>query len=59
MPKAQKRGGSSKKIGRDKKYCEAYRARARREENKEKKIKRHLKKYPEDNVARMALDSIW
>ncbi len=41
MPKTQKAGGGSKKIGRDKKKCERYKLARTREKNKERKKLRY------------------
>ncbi len=41
MPKTQKVGGGSKKIGRDKKKCERYKLARKREKNKERKKLRY------------------
>lgn len=43
MAKSQAKGGGAKKIGRHKTHCAKYKAEGRREKNKAKKIKKHLK----------------
>lgn len=46
------RGGKKgRKIGRNKKSCELYRAQHRRERNKIRKIKKYLKRHPNDKQA--------
>jgi len=50
-----KGGKKSRKIGRDKKDCERYRARGIREKNKRRKLTRHVALYPNDKVAAVAL----
>lgn len=49
-----KSGGGAKKIGRNKKWCEAYILRRQRDKNKERKLKRHLKRHPSDLLAARA-----
>ena len=44
MPKQQKVGGGSKKIGRSKKKCEIYRLENRREKNKKLRQERRERK---------------
>lgn len=47
-----KKGKSgNKKHGRMKKWCEAYRARHQREKNKLIRLRKHLLKHPNDQVA--------
>ena len=43
--------GKSKKMGRNKNACAAYRSSNRREKNKARKVKRHLTRFPGDKVA--------
>ena len=43
MAKDQKKGGGAKKIGRHKAHCQRYKLENRREKNKIKKMKKHLK----------------
>ena len=45
-----KKSGGSKKIGRNKKWCETYQMRGTREINKLKKIRRHLRRHPHDGI---------
>lgn len=49
----------ARKVGRNKIKCANYRARFRREKNKERKIKKHLKRHPADAVAGEALKRVW
>lgn len=49
-------GGKSKKAGRCKLVCRAYAAFNRRERNKVVKLNRHLKRFPDDNCAKVAAD---
>ena len=44
-----------RKGGRNRRWCEVYRKIGRREVNKVKKIRRHLKRFPNDGVAERAL----
>ena len=44
----RKKGKKNRKHGRNRKFCERYRAENRRERNKRKKQIRHLKKHPND-----------
>jgi len=55
MGEKSKSGGGSTKVGRDKKKCERYKNMGRREINKMRKIKNHLKNYPNDKVAQGVL----
>lgn len=54
----QEKGGGARKYDRNRKWCQAYRAEYRRESNKRRKLQRHLKHYPHDNVARMRLEAL-
>lgn len=45
---SKQKGGGSKKIGRNKKWCEVYKTSGRRIKNKRKKLARHLKEHPDD-----------
>ena len=47
-----------RKIGRNAKYCEVYRQLNTRLKNKLKKIRRHIKKFPEDRLAASALQRL-
>jgi len=53
-----KGGKKNRKHGRNKVWCAQYRMRGTRERNKIRKLKRHLKKYPNDSVAKGLLGSI-
>ncbi len=44
-----------KKAGRNRKWCEAYRLFGQRERNKLRKVRRHVKRFPDDGVAKRAL----
>ena len=44
MAGKQKKGGSAKKHGRNRQWCESYRARGTREKNKRAKMERHLRR---------------
>lgn len=44
-----------KKGGRNRKWCETYRLVGQREVNKLRKIRRHIKRFPDDGVAKQAL----
>ena len=50
MPQ-NKGGKKARKIGRNKKWCEAYRSREQREVNKARGVLRHLIHHPGDNRA--------
>lgn len=59
MAKKQKQGKrSSRKVGRNKSWCQAYRAGCRREINKKRKLRRHLRRFPTDLNAKKALDRL-
>lgn len=44
-----------RKGGRNREWCRAYRARGQREINKVRKMKKHLKRFPNDGVTERAL----
>lgn len=48
-------GKKGRKLGRNEKWCQAYRTRGQREKNKARKLRRHLKRHPEDLQAVAAL----
>jgi hypothetical protein len=48
----QRKGGGSRKIGRNKKKCERYRLEGRREKNKRRKQLRLQKKYAKNKARR-------
>lgn len=50
--KARRGGKKNRKWGRNKKFCERYRAEGRREINKAARLARHLKHHPNDLQAR-------
>lgn len=56
----KKRDKSNKnaKYGRNKSWCNAYRASCRREINKRRKVRRHIRRHPNDREAQKALDRI-
>jgi hypothetical protein len=49
-------GGKSSKAGRNSPFCKAYKASNRREHNKVRKLKKHLKVHVEDIIASEAVD---
>lgn len=53
---ARKTGKKNRKFGRNKLGCKAYLSAARREHNKVRRLRRHLKKFPQDSVAAAAVD---
>ncbi len=57
-PRKSNKSKKNRKHGRNKKYCEAYRNAHRREVNKIKRLRKHLKKFPEDANAKKALARI-
>jgi len=48
--------GSARKIGRNIGKCARYRAFSVRKKNKERKVLKHLKKHPNDKVARKSIN---
>jgi len=58
MSSTQKKGGGSRKLGRNKKWCESYRLRMQSEKNKKSKMERHIKRFPADDQAINAIRSI-
>ena len=46
------------KFGRNGRWCAGYTLRGQRLKNKRKKLKRHIKHYPEDNQAIKALEKL-
>ena len=50
-----KKRGNSRKYGRNKDKCKTYRDYDMREKNKARKIRRHLKKHSQDDIALAAL----
>jgi hypothetical protein len=58
MPVVQKakQGKKQRKWDRNRNYCKAYRLSCRREHNKIRRIKKHLVRFPADQVARVAID---
>lgn len=53
--RAMKRGKKNRKWGRNKKSCEDYRREDRERLNRIRRLRRHLKKLPEDRCAYNAL----
>jgi hypothetical protein len=53
--KHHKGGKKNRKHGRNKKWCERYRAENRRAKNKAKRLARHLKHHPNDRQAARAV----
>ena len=54
----KQKGGGSAKIGRNRIECERYRAQGRREKNKRRKLRKHIREYPGDLAAQKALEKI-
>ncbi|MFQ6011539.1 MAG: hypothetical protein ACE5KG_05150 [Nitrososphaerales archaeon] len=54
--KANRGGKKGRKIGRSKEKCQRYRAAGTREKNKIRKVRKHVRRHPNDAVARRALD---
>lgn len=52
-PKGSKRKG--RQIGRNRKSCEAYRSRGQRERNALRKLKKHVRRHPNDALSAKAL----
>jgi len=50
-----KGGKKNRKHGRNKTGCERYRREGRREKNKARRLRRHLRHNPQDRTARFAL----
>ena len=50
-----KKGKKHRKHGRNKVKCSNYRSKGRREANKAKKLKKHLKRHPNDEQSRVRL----
>jgi hypothetical protein len=48
-------GGKNKKYGRNKNWCLVYRTRMIRDKNRVRTLKRHLKNFPNDLKANIAL----
>jgi len=55
---ARKKGKKNRCHGRNKAWCQAYRARGQREKNKKARLKVRLEKHPNDRTARSAFDRI-
>ena len=49
-------GGKSSKAGRNSAGCKAYKGSNRREHNKVRRLKKHLKRFPDDIIASEAVD---
>ena len=49
------KGGKNKKYGRNKDWCATYRARQTREKNRVRRLRRHIKNFPNDAQAIAAL----
>ncbi len=50
-------GGKSRKAGKKKDWCKVYAVTKKREQNKLKILKKHLKKFPTDKSALAAVDT--
>ena len=55
MPVVQKAKSKGRKIGRNARWCEAYRLQGKRMKNKIKKLRKHIKNFTEDKQAKAAL----
>jgi len=55
LPKRAKKTKKNRKHGRNKVWCEVYRREGRREKNKCKRLRKHIVRHPNDNVARHLL----
>ena len=55
MVEKAKKTGKGRKIGRNLKWCQAYRLRRRRERNKAVRLRAHLARLPNDRCADWAL----
>ncbi len=53
-----KSGKKGRKIGRNKAFCERYRAEGRRLKNKIAKLRSHLRHFPEDAQAQQVLGKL-
>lgn len=53
-----KSSAKGRKIGRNKKWCQAYRASGQRERNKAIRLQKHLARFPGDRNAERVLDAI-
>lgn len=51
-------GAKGRKIGRNKKFCERYRASYTRYFNKLKKLERHMRKFPHDEQAQNRFNAL-
>ena len=49
-------GGKSRKVGRNALSCKSYKNSNRREKNKIRKLKKHLRWFPDDKCASAAVD---
>lgn len=58
MGEKAKGGKKNRKVGRNKKWCESYRARHQREKNKVVKLDRHIQTHPADNCALVRRDAM-
>ena len=52
---APKKGKKNRKWGHNKSFCAAYKASGRQEKNRARRIRRHLKNFPNDLAALAAL----
>lgn len=58
MSEGAKKSQKGRKIGRNKKWCEAYRARDQRGINKAIKLARHLRRFPGDLEAWKSFEAL-
>jgi hypothetical protein len=54
----QIKGGGARKYGRSCAWCQSYRNQQQRERNKGLKLARHIRKFPQDGCARMAMSAL-
>jgi len=54
----QAKGKKRRKIDRNRKWCEAYRARGQREKNKALKLSKHLVRHPNDLTAKNSFATV-
>jgi hypothetical protein len=55
---AAKSGKKNRKHGRNKEFCKRYKAENRRHKNKIKKLKKHIKKFPNEKNAVRVLKNL-
>ena len=55
---SHKQGKKNRKHGRNKAFCQQYRLEGRREKNKARKLAKHLKYQPTDQLAKAAFEAL-